>query len=383
MGSLARNPARCARRRARQQRGEEGGGRRDRADTPPPPPPQQRPPPRAPPPPRTPGTRPTAAASTDRIAARAAAAAAALAALALAAAAAAALRPTPITPPSLALSTGGPDAPGGRVWVAFLGDVYDVSTSRRVYGPGGDYAYFAGRDATAAFISGDFGPAGLTPHLLPGALSDPDTLSTLRHWARFYARHPNYTRTGVLVGGPYYDGRGGRPRTGALSTWRCGVGRGARARADGSERWRWGRWEAAPVIKRRAWGAARRWEGGRSEASPGRPHTRAASAPPDRARAARAINRLPVDVTARSHPGGRVRARSPIRCRAPYLSPPPARPPPCAHPSPWRRSRAPWRSRRPKRRRSTCFGARFLAASLPSPSRPPSSATSGPSPRPW
>jgi len=174
----------------------------------------------APTPPATPATSRSSAPSDARDAAdsrrhgiaspRAAAATAALAALALAAAAAAAaaLRPTPITPPSLALSTGGPDAPGGRVWVAFLGDVYDVSTSRRVYGPGGDYAHFAGRDATAAFISGDFGPAGLTPHLLPGALSDPDTLSTLRHWARFYARHPNYTRTGVLVGGPYYDGRG-------------------------------------------------------------------------------------------------------------------------------------------------------------------------------
>lgn len=139
---------------------------------------------------------------------RAAATAAALAALAVAAGVTAALRPTRITAPALALSTGGPDAPGGRIWVAFLGDVYDVTAGWRVYGPGGDYAHFAGRDATAAFASGDFSAAGLTPHLPPGALEDADALAALAHWARFYGRHRNYTRAGVLVDGPYHDARG-------------------------------------------------------------------------------------------------------------------------------------------------------------------------------
>jgi len=36
------------------------------------------------------------------------------------------------------------------------GDVYDVSSNRRIYGPGGGYEFFAGRDAARAFVTGCF-----------------------------------------------------------------------------------------------------------------------------------------------------------------------------------------------------------------------------------
>jgi len=36
------------------------------------------------------------------------------------------------------------------------GDVYDVSANRRIYGPGGGYGFFAGRDAARAFVTGCF-----------------------------------------------------------------------------------------------------------------------------------------------------------------------------------------------------------------------------------
>lgn len=36
------------------------------------------------------------------------------------------------------------------------GDVYDVSANRRVYGPGGGYGFFAGKDAARAFVTGCF-----------------------------------------------------------------------------------------------------------------------------------------------------------------------------------------------------------------------------------
>jgi hypothetical protein len=34
--------------------------------------------------------------------------------------------------------------------------VYDVSANRRVYGPGGGYGFFAGKDAARAFVTGCF-----------------------------------------------------------------------------------------------------------------------------------------------------------------------------------------------------------------------------------
>ena len=38
--------------------------------------------------------------------------------------------------------------PEGRVLVAVLGKIYDVTKGKRFYGPGGPYAGFAGRDAS-------------------------------------------------------------------------------------------------------------------------------------------------------------------------------------------------------------------------------------------
>jgi predicted heme/steroid binding protein len=48
------------------------------------------------------------------------------------------------------------------VYIALNGTIYDVSAGRNVYGPGGSYSFFAGRDATRAFITGCF-QEDLTP----------------------------------------------------------------------------------------------------------------------------------------------------------------------------------------------------------------------------
>ena len=138
--------------------------------------------------------------------------AAAVVVAALAAAGAAALTTTTrvIPPADLAAATGGGDPPA-PLWVAFLGDVFDVGTTekgRTTYAPpDGPYSHFAGRDGTAAFVSGDFSDAGVTAALPDGALEDEDTVASLAHWAAFYASHPSYRRVGVTPG-PWYDERG-------------------------------------------------------------------------------------------------------------------------------------------------------------------------------
>jgi hypothetical protein len=44
----------------------------------------------------------------------------------------------------------------GTPTLRFSGDVYDVSANRRIYGPGGGYGFFAGKDAARAFVTGCF-----------------------------------------------------------------------------------------------------------------------------------------------------------------------------------------------------------------------------------
>jgi len=47
------------------------------------------------------------------------------------------------------------------LYLGLLGRVYDVEKGRKHYGPGGGYHFFAGRDASRAFVSGDFSETGL------------------------------------------------------------------------------------------------------------------------------------------------------------------------------------------------------------------------------
>lgn len=42
------------------------------------------------------------------------------------------------------------------MYLAIKGDVFDVSAKRYIYGPGGSYSFFAGRDASRAYVTGCF-----------------------------------------------------------------------------------------------------------------------------------------------------------------------------------------------------------------------------------
>ena len=88
---------------------------------------------------------------------------------------------------------GSPGSPG--LYLALLGEVYDVSRGSQYYGPGGGYSFFAGRDASRAFVTGQFDSDGLVDNVedLPSS----DYLG-LQDWAKFYSS--DYKRVGVLAG---------------------------------------------------------------------------------------------------------------------------------------------------------------------------------------
>lgn len=54
--------------------------------------------------------------------------------------------------------------PNKPIYVALNGSIYDVTAGRHMYGPDGSYSFFAGRDATRAFVTGCF-DTDLTPDM--------------------------------------------------------------------------------------------------------------------------------------------------------------------------------------------------------------------------
>jgi len=90
------------------------------------------------------------------------------------------------------------------VYLSLLGEVFDVEKGRKHYAGGGGYSFFAGRDATRAFVTGDFSPSGLTDDV--SGLSDAEILQ-IADWLTFYGKE--YKAVGFLAG-TYYDD-GGRP----------------------------------------------------------------------------------------------------------------------------------------------------------------------------
>ncbi|CAL1352370.1 unnamed protein product [Linum trigynum] len=88
------------------------------------------------------------------------------------------------------------------ILLGILGSVFDVTKGRSHYGVGGGYNHFAGRDASRAFVSGNFTGDGLTDSVR--GLSTTEVKSIVE-WRDFYFR--TYTFVGKLVG-PYYDEHG-------------------------------------------------------------------------------------------------------------------------------------------------------------------------------
>lgn len=88
------------------------------------------------------------------------------------------------------------------VYLALLGQIYNVNKRRKHYAPGGGYSVFAGRDATRAFVTGDFTSNGLIDNV--DGLTENEMLS-IADWISFYEK--DYEFVGLLEG-TYYDNHG-------------------------------------------------------------------------------------------------------------------------------------------------------------------------------
>ncbi|PGH26474.1 hypothetical protein AJ80_01787 [Polytolypa hystricis UAMH7299] len=145
--------------------------------------------------------------------------------------------PILLTPDQLSLYNGTSETL--PIYIAVNSTIFDVSASRHTYGPGGSYSFFAGRDATRAFVSGCFRD-DLTPDIrgleqmhIPVEDNDEDpeerdmseTEKMVRgeeelreanekvkkqvdHWEGFFRNHDRYFEVGRLVGSPGVEGKG-------------------------------------------------------------------------------------------------------------------------------------------------------------------------------
>ncbi|KAH1498302.1 hypothetical protein LV164_006210 [Aspergillus fumigatus] len=135
-------------------------------------------------------------------------------------------RPVYLTPDQLALYNG--TDPSLPIYVAVNGTIFDVSANRLVYGPGGSYNFFAGRDATRAFVTGCFQEdlthdlTGVEEMFIPLENEEEDkklssgerkirreqdrrvALGKVRkqvaHWENFFRNHKKYFAVGKVVG---------------------------------------------------------------------------------------------------------------------------------------------------------------------------------------
>ncbi|KAL5342449.1 heme/steroid binding domain protein [Aspergillus crustosus] len=133
--------------------------------------------------------------------------------------------PVNLTPGELVLYDG--TNPSLPIYLAVNGTIFDVSANPNMYGPGGSYHFFAGRDATRAFVTGCFAEdltddlTGVEEMFIPiDEDSDLQRMTSgerkirreqdirsakkkvdnqVRHWAGFFGNHKNYFEAGRVV----------------------------------------------------------------------------------------------------------------------------------------------------------------------------------------
>ncbi|KAI1820557.1 putative heme binding protein [Xylaria intraflava] len=132
--------------------------------------------------------------------------------------------PIYLTPAELATYDGQDETK--PLYLAINGTIYDVSSNRRIYGPGGSYRYFSGVDAARSYVTGCFADdrtpdmRGVEEMYLPlddpqidshwspeelAALKEKELADALQrvhdglaHWVQFFANNPKYPKVGYV-----------------------------------------------------------------------------------------------------------------------------------------------------------------------------------------
>lgn len=84
------------------------------------------------------------------------------------------------------------------LYLALLGQIFDVNKGEKHYGPGGAYHFMAGKDASLSFITGDFTESELKDDV---SSVSPLQVVALYDWLSFY--HREYKHVGFVIGRYY------------------------------------------------------------------------------------------------------------------------------------------------------------------------------------
>mmetsp|Transcript_9472 Transcript_9472/g.13427 ORF Transcript_9472/g.13427 Transcript_9472/m.13427 type:complete len:108 (+) Transcript_9472:403-726(+) len=86
-----------------------------------------------------------------------------------------------------------------------MGEVYDVTEGAEFYASEHGYSFFAGKDASFTFLSGDFTKKGLEEKNFSEFTED--DIHGVESWREFYEKKDEYKFIGVLEG-DLYDSSG-------------------------------------------------------------------------------------------------------------------------------------------------------------------------------
>lgn len=103
--------------------------------------------------------------------------------------------------------------PALPIYLAVNGSVYDVSASPQIYGIGGPYHCFSGRDGARAFVTGCFHKEDEFTYDLRG-IDSSEAEADIKSWQKFFASHGKYFYVGT-VDHPLLTGDPPKPCKGA------------------------------------------------------------------------------------------------------------------------------------------------------------------------